>query len=326
MKKEIRIQSLENSGRLKWMVGLYYSFEEQDYHDFSITYDTMAFGHNTKYNWPGNRSTKTMAAFGQVTVPIAGSLDFTAGLRCERVNKELDYRHYDTRTDTGERLSSVEWSREEDWDALLPKAVLSWRMNKDAMTYFSVSQGDLAGGLNANGDDKETAKFDEQTSLNYEIGAKTAFLDNRLFFNAAKAHSQGIELELKARPLQGLDISTAFGWTDAEFDEYKNYTGKTPKQMPAYTFNLGIQYRVPCGFFVRGEMEGLGRTYYDEANTIKQDAFQLYHAKIGYEASNWDVYLYCNNLLDKEYFSSMSFGRFSVAEPRTFGVFASVRF
>ncbi len=110
-------------------------------------------------------------------------------------------------------------------------------MNPDAMIYGSVTKGYLVGGFNAFGSDKNNVKFDEQTSMNYEIGAKTAWFDNKLFFNstffyididdmhvmsspaqgiwiasnAAKAHSQGIEIEAKARPLQGLDITAAVG-------------------------------------------------------------------------------------------------------------------
>ena len=58
--------------------------------------------------------------------------------------------------------------------------------------------------------------------------------------------------------------------------------------------------------------------------------YQIYNAKIGYEGSNWDIYLYGKNLLDKEYFS---FGRVNssgimanVGEPRVFGAVASIRF
>ncbi len=64
-------------------------------------------------------------------------------------------------------------------------------------------------------------------------------------------------------------------------------------------------------------------------NTVSQKAYEIYNAKIGYEGSNWDVYLYGKNLFDEEYFSS---GRVSVAmtgnvgEPRTFGFLASIRF
>ncbi|WP_321418358.1 TonB-dependent receptor [uncultured Desulfobacter sp.] len=351
--QEFRVQSSPKDGGFKWLGGLYYSNEVWDFHDYGVVYVTEStLGYNTKSNWPYALDETTKAVFGQITIPVVLSINFTAGLRYEQTNKETDYKHYSTRTDTGELLSTVKWHRDDDWDALLPKGVLSWDINKDALLYASLSKGYLAGGTNINGDDRETAKFDEQTSLNYEIGIKTAWFNNKFFLNstffyvdiddmhvytnpspgiwiasnAAKAHSQGIEIEAKARPLQGLDISAAFGWIDAEFDDYGDYTGKTPTQTPAYTLNLNVQYRHDSGFFIRGEMEGYGKTYYDEANTLKRDPFQLYNAKIGYESSKWDVYLYCNNLLDEEYISSMVYQMCTVSEPRTMGIIASIRF
>ena len=358
--QELRIQSPDESATLKWLGGLYYSNENEDYNDYSNTYDTeSSYGYNVKYNWPGDRGEETMAAFGQLTIPLFSRLNLTAGLRYETIYKDINYKSQMTRTDTGEKLTSdVEWSRDEDWDALLPKGVFSWDINKDAMVYFSVAQGYLAGGFNGWGDDPDTATFDEQTSWNYEIGAKTSWFNNRLFLNstlfyididdmhvwsnpstgiwiasnAAKAHSQGVEIEIKAKPLQGLDITAAFGWMiEAEFDDYKtsdtaDYTGNTITQTPEYNFNLSAKYRFSSGFFVRMEMEGYGKTYYNEENTLERSPFQLYHAKIGYEASNWDVYLYGNNLADKKYFSSINNKRHTVGSPRTLGVVASVRF
>lgn len=349
--QEFRIQSRKKDNGLKWLGGIYYSDENLNFHDYSVVYDTEAFGYNMKYNWPYDLDEETTAIFGQITVPLVSSLKFTAGLRYEQINKKMRYRHYNTRTDTGEQLSAVEWNRDDDWNALLPRGILSWNMNKDSMFYASVAQGYLAGGMNFNSDDRETAKFDEQTSLNYEIGAKTAWLGNRLSLNAAlfyidikdmhvysnpepgiyitsnaaKAHSQGIEIEAKAQPLQGMDIAASFGWIDSEFDDYGDYTGKTPTITPVYTLNLSAQYRHASGIFVRGEMEGYGKTYYNEANTTKRDPYQLYNAKIGYEASTWDVYLYVNNLLDKEYFSSLCYGAY-IGKPRTIGMIASMRF
>ncbi|WP_320043701.1 TonB-dependent receptor [uncultured Desulfobacter sp.] len=352
--QEFRIQSPQEEKRMKWLGGLYYSREGKTASEYGNVYDSEAYyGYSTKYDYPFDLAEESIAAFGQITIPIFSSVSFTAGLRYEKTNKELNYKSSTTRTDTGELIiPKVEWNREEDWDALLPKGVLSWNMNQDAMIYFSIAQGYLAGGFNRTNDDKETAKFDEQTALNYEIGAKTAWFDNRLFLNttlfyvsiedmhvysmpepgiwiasnAAEAHSQGIEIEVKARPCHGLDIMASFGWTESEFDDYENYDGNTTELTPEYTFNLAVQYRHASGIFVRGEMEGYGKTYYDEANTIKRDPFELYNLKIGYETSRWDAYFYVKNLMDKEYFSSMGSWYHAVGAPRTLGLVASVRF
>ena len=370
--QEFRIQSPDKKEGMKWLGGIYYSMDDVKWDDIGMLYDTESMlGYNIYYNWPDDTKEDTMAAFGQMTFPLPGRLAFTAGLRYERVHKEMDYRYEVTRADTGEVLPNdpfqpgsptlVTYNIEDDWDAFLPKGVLSWTINKDAMIYASVTKGYLAGGFNLCENIKERAKFDEQSSIDYELGAKTSWLDNRLILNAnlfymdikdmhvyyapdpltylasnaGEAHSQGIEIEAKARPIKGLDIMAAFGLIDAEFDEYidtggNDCSGKTMVRTPDYTLNLAVQYRHDSGFFARAGMQGYGQNYFDDANTVSQKAYEIYNAKIGYEGSNWDVYLYGKNLFDEEYFSS---GRVAaggmwgnVGEPRTFGLLASIRF
>jgi iron complex outermembrane receptor protein len=369
--QEFRIQSPDKESRIKWLGGLYYSMDNGKSHDNSVTYnskDWPGFGYFLKDNWPSDTEERTMSAFGQVTLPVTSRLDFTAGLRYERIDKELDYRHKMSNPDTGAEVPvnpfsntplPMAYTEEGDWDALLPKGVLSLTLNSNAMVYMGASQGYLAGGLNAFNDDRDNIKFDEQTSLNYEIGTKTSWFDNKLICNAtlyyidikdmhvwnspsagiyiasnaAEAHSRGIELEVKARPVNGLDITAALGINDAEFDDYTNMygtdcSGKTPQNSPEHTFHLAVQYRHNTGLFARADMLSYGKTYYDDINSVSQDAHEIYNAKIGYEGSNWDLYLYCKNLFDKEYFEYMyeAIGQYTVAEPRTVGITASLRF
>lgn len=370
--QEFRIQSPDNNKGMKWISGVFYSMENSKWDKCGMIYNTKnMLGYNTFYNWPDDTRDNTLAAFGQMTLPLPGKLAFTAGIRYERVNKKVDYRYEVTRTDTGAVLPKdpfmpgkptlLTYNIDDNWDAFLPKGVLSWAVNENAMIYTSVTRGYLAGGFNWCEHIKEQAKFDEQTSIDYELGAKTSYLDNRLIVNAnlfymdikdmhvyyapdpvtyltsnaGEAHSQGIEIEVKARPLSGFDITAAFGVIDAEYDEYTNTagndcSGKNLDGTPEYTLNLAVQYRHDSGFFSRIGMQGYGEQYFNEGNTTGQKAFEIYNAKIGYEGSNWDVYFYGKNLFDKEYFS---FGRVNssgiianVGEPQTFGIIASVRF
>lgn len=351
--QELRIQSLSSRSRLKWLMGVFYSNEEKDAQKTGTIYDmTDYYGYNMESDRPYERCEETIAAFGQMTVPLFHSVNVTAGLRYELTRKELDYTSYTTRTDTDQLLSTSHQYWEDDWSVFLPKGVLSWNVNESKMLYFSVATGYLAGGFNQFDDNKDTAKFDAQTSLNYEVGAKSTWLDNRivvnaaLFYvdiddmhvwgepspgnwiatNAAKAHSQGVEIEAKARPLQGLDIAASFSYTDGEFDEYENYTGNRLLQTPEYAYHFYAQYKCTFGFFARGEIEGYGKTYYDDANNRKQDPYSLVNAKAGYDAAGWRIYLYADNIFDKAYFSSIRYGYYTVGEPRTIGVVASFSF
>ena len=360
--QELRIQSSNKKEGIKWLGGLYYSIEDGSWDDNGMVYGTSAMmGYDVYYNWPDDTKEDTAAAFGQITFPLPARLAFTAGLRYERIDKEMDYRYQVFRTDTGSILSQVAYHIKDDWDAFLPKGVLSWTINKDAMIYASVAKGYLAGGFNLCENVKEQAKFDEQSSIDYELGAKTSWLNNRLILNvnlfymdikdmhvyyapdpityitsnAGEAHSQGIEIEAKARPLKGLDLIAAFGLAQAEYDEYTNTNGVNCSGnelpiSPDYTLNLAAQYRHDSGFFCRAGMQGYGQNYFNDANTAGQKAYRIYNAKIGYEGSNWDVYVYGNNLFDEKYFS---LGRVNsmgimanVGEPQTLGIIVSIRF
>ncbi len=353
--QEFRLQSPDKASGLKWTLGLYYADENVMANEFGRTINmNSVLGYSLRRDWPYDQDETTMAAFGQATIPLFANVNFLAGLRYEKDKKALNYTGVTTRMDTNQRVSQAEWYDEDDWDALLPKGVLSWNVTPDAMLYASVAKGYLAGGYNkmTTGTDIEDAKFDEETSINYELGAKTTWLDNRLSLNAclfyvdiedmhvfsqpmpgvmiasnaAKAHSQGIELEARARPFEGMDINASFAWTQAEFDEYGAFTGKTPTSTPDYSFSMSAQYRHSTGVYIRGEMRGFGKIYYDEANTIERDHLELFNAKVGYERDSFDFYVYVNNLTDEKYFSGMSPQCIMVGAPRTMGVMTSIRF
>ena len=65
--------------------------------------------------------------------------------------------------------------------------------------------------------------------------------------NAAEASSRGLELELAARPVAGLDLFAAFAHTRARYEKYnvgsRIYDGNTIPDVPGYTASLGGTYR-----------------------------------------------------------------------------------
>lgn len=369
MTQEFRIQSSDEDNRMKWLGGIYYSFAKTEHKDHSLIYNTKDWlGYYLKNNWPSDNDEETMAVFGQVTLPVTPRLNFTAGLRYENTHIEMDYRHKMTNADTETDLESdpfkggtlpVAFNIDDEWDAFLPKGVVSFTLSRDAMIYASVSKGYLAGGFNAYNDDRENAKFNEQTSINYEIGAKTSWFDNKLILNgalyyidiedmhvwtspapniylasnAAKAHSQGAELEVRFNPFPGFDLTAGIGLIDAEFDDYTDMmgndcSGKVPTNTPDYTVNLATQYRHNSGIYVRAEFLGTGKTRFDDTNRTNRDSYETVNAKIGYEGSGWDLYIYGDNLFDTEYFENMyeTVKQYAVGTPRVVGLTVSLRF
>jgi iron complex outermembrane receptor protein len=94
-----------------------------------------------------------------------------------------------------------------------------------------------------------------------------------------------------------------------------------------FTYNLAVQYRAASGLFGRIELQGLGTTFFDDANTLKQGSFALLNARLGYELDNYGIYFFANNITGVENiasagdFSALGIGTIvSYGAPTTFGV------
>ena len=378
LSQEIRLSSSASESPLKWLVGGAYFDRDFDY-DLTMFYDgslldpTGATPPGMMYIddiYDTVIKGETYSAFGQASYTFLDKLTFTGGLRYDRDERETDYDHkMDTKMGgTSLGITPVaSYKASESWDAWSPKFIVDYRFNPSALGYASVAKGYKTGGFNPRmADTADSAKFDPEYVWSYEVGVNTNWLDNRLILNtaafyteakdlqvqivktmggwpyisnAAEATLQGFEVELRARPVPGLDVMASFGYLDAEFDEYKDpfnpagpqdYKGNKVPLSPEYEASLVGQYRFPWGLYTRAEYLRYGKTYYDDANKFKQDAYNLVNAKIGYEREYFDIYFFMNNIFDEEYyegiFEASPYIGGSIGDPQTFGVQATVRF
>ncbi len=323
--QEFRLSSARDGVPFTWLMGLYGFTEETDINqdnDVWMQYADTAI------------DTEGYAVFGEGTYTLFDRLHLTAGLR------------YDVRKTEGEKVDSgIAIADDMDNAEVLPKVSIGYDLTDAAYGYITVSRGFLAGGYNySNAVDTASFAYDPEYTLNYELGFKTGWLDNRLqanlalFYidmtdkqavqmdygegyiitkvdNAAEAHSRGVELELRARPARGWDISAGIGYTDAEYDEWiatewnsdytdltrNDYSGKTVPSVPEYTGHLGIQYRYAGGFFTRVDVNAVGPLYADQKNRLKEDAYALVNLQLGYETEHFDVVVWGKNVFDTEY-------------------------
>jgi iron complex outermembrane receptor protein len=336
--QELRLNS--SAERLKWIVGLYYDKDQYDV-DFKVTSDFPIMAPVTSRDIDGD----TYAAFTHLTYSLTEQLSLVGGLRYEEEESEfednIDNRKFD-----------------DSWSELTPKIAMEYRFTPAIMTYVSASKGYRSGGFNTLATDPQYYSYDAETLWSYEIGIKNAFLDNRLilngsvyymditdmqvteavapvvsyFTNAAEATAKGVELEMTARVFDGLGLMAGFGYSDIEFDSFKDamgdYKGNKNPFAPDYTFNIGAQYRHYSGFYVRGDLIGYGKMYFDKANEYSRDPYEIVNAKIGYETEDFDIYLYAKNLFDKEYDSDGYYSGFYTiySEPGEVGLQLTYRF
>ena len=342
LSEELRVSSPRDSHPFEWLVGLY-AFDEE------MNIDGVMMGQSRITGIDMNG----YAVFGQATYTLFDSIHLTAGLR---------YDHQDSEGE--QRFMTQYYDKDLDYDEWLPKLAIAYDFTDDIMAYASASKGYLSGGYNyfAAGD-LQSFYYDSEYTWNYEAGIKTAWLDRKLLANlsyfyidmddkqvfdivpyilgafqisnAARAHSQGFELELQSRPVKGLDLFAGFGYTEAKFDEWidlqgYDYKDKYLPNAPKYTLNVGGQYRHEIGLFGRVDLLGTGDFYCNSKNTLKEDAHQLVNLRLGYEKERFDIIFWCKNLFDEEYETmKVDWGGTELVldgEPRMFGVTVTYRF
>ncbi len=250
-----------------------------------------------------------------------------------------------------------------------PKVTLTWKPSDDVTLYGGWSRGFRSGGFNqtgvgavaaANGIVGVNDTFEAEVASTFEIGLKAQSPSRAVTFNAAaystetensyffvflaanstqnlgnvpKTKIQGFELETTWRPLDGLDLNAAFGFTDSEITDFPDPTfeGNQAPLISRYTLNLGAQYRTDVaeglGLVARVDYRRIGRTWWDVENSTSRDPVDLVDARLGLNGEKWAITAFGSNIFDKRYNAEFSPGGFVFkARPRRYGIEATYRF
>lgn len=341
--QEVRLQSPNNADRFRWILGGYLESRQTENIPEEIEYTETAAAAFGLPSAGSDRTTSsldqnTYAAFGQIDYKPINPLTLTAGLRYESFDNEIDRNRVFEAPGSGETPGGLELNGEKsDGDIVLPKFAVEYSFNRNISAYGSAGRGDKPGTLSYRAEDINLLEIRPEKSWNYEIGLKSSWLKDRLTANLAffwtevddyqavlpdefglqrnivnaGANINGLELEATAKPIKGLDLIAGFGYVNSEFSDYTNpftgqdFSGNKLLYAPEYTYNLAAQYKSPGGIFGRLELQGSGKIFFDDANQLSQDPYALVNGRIGYEGKNYGIYLFANNIFDKEYQTSL---------------------
>jgi iron complex outermembrane receptor protein len=200
-------------------------------------------------------------------------------------------------------------------NGISPRIIGTWEPNRNLSVNLQAAKGFRLGGVNDPLNlplctDEDEALFggfqnyDDETLWNYEAGVKHQFagmtfnaaafytriknlqvtLDagscsSRIVFNVPKAHTKGLEAELAAHPLPGLDLSFAGSLIEAEFDTtlpepFPGVTGirngnrlpSVPKFQMAATATYGQRFSSNADWYVTGSFQHVGNRYTQPAD------------------------------------------------------------
>jgi len=153
------------------------------------------------------------------------------------------------------------------------------------------------------------------------------FTGRTFFENAGSSMREGFEAALSAEPLPGLIASLAFSYLDARFERFRtavaDFDGNRIPGIPEQHLHAEIRYTHPDGWYGIWDLLHAGSFYADNANRIRNAAYQVAGLKLGYEKTlgAWVVapFVSINNLFDEKYNSNVrinaGFGRFFEPAP-----------
>jgi outer membrane receptor protein involved in Fe transport len=215
---------------------------------------------------------------------------------------------------------------------------LSHEHSESLTSYVGVSKGYKAGGFNLGVVPAGRREFGQEDLWNVEAGIHSMWLDSTLslnaavfysirndqqvrtsfqlvpgdpttfvFFtdNAAKGETRGLEAEIQWLVGASWEFYANVGLLDAKFDSFStpqvDLSGREQAHAPAYTLALGGSYRHSSGWFARVDASAKDAFFFDVSHDQRSTAYELVHARVGFEADDWTAQLWARNLFDRNY-------------------------
>ena len=354
--QEVRLTSADDQ-RFRWILGGFYQDRSKEFEfdfadDVGRTSGDFPQRFDVAFEQRDNTDSTAIGIFAQVNYDITDQLELTGALRYDR-----DSRDFQDPRDPGTKTSK-------SFDELQPKVSLAYDWSEDLLFYVSYSHGFRSGGFNEIGFGSgefggPPTVYKPENSDSIEGGLKATFFDGRMTFNTAVFHNQlennqftsfdvesftlgilgineaevtGMELEIAARPVDGLDLSFGLGVSDTKIEDYDgtgvNDGNKIPF-VPDYTLNASAQYtwrlHDDTNVISRIDYSRSGELSFNQENFAKSENTDTINLSLGLKTPHWTLVGYVKNVTDErspvDYFDDTpGFGARSPNAPRAFGV------
>jgi len=344
--EEMRVSG--GAGPVHGVVGLFYAH--------AVAYGTlnwptppqyeMAFGSEpVYYNWNDFLDVQK-ATFGELNIDLLPGLQATLGDRLYQQSQR--YTVYINGIFNGGAETPAS-SYGSEARGTTPKYGFSYHVTPDILTYTTVAKGYREGGplypfpstcaadLPALGLSTPPTAYKPDSIWNYEMGAKTEWLEHRLTMNGAiyyidwtniqqniilptcgfgfvgnfgKASSKGSELEMNYDPTRALKLTLSFSYNEAKLTSTipgaAGRTGQTLEYAPRWMGATSAEYTHPIdadtAAYLRGDFSTTSRedtSYNSQSVYYNVAGYGLLNLRLGVKHRAWTGGLFVTNALDK---------------------------
>ncbi|RSY82003.1 TonB-dependent receptor [Sphingomonas koreensis] len=374
--QELRFAS-DFSERINLVIGGYADWHTLDVQERRLLSSLVGAPNATTYivtNRQGNyrQKAESYAVFANIDYHLTDALIVTAGGRYTYDKKRIRIAPINVCTGPGfTGCPSTFSSLEKDWDNFSPKLAARYEFGAGVMAYGSWTKGFRSGQFN--GRATSTAQLgpvDPEKASSFEVGFKSTFLDRRARLNLAAYHTKydalqltilngslqvlqnagaatfkGIEAELTLKPVNALELSGSFGYTDAAYDRLDgplaaNLTiaeslRKKLLKAPAYTAfgsaTYTAQVSADTDVIARASYSWRSSYFVDVLNTpaARQGAHGLLDLSLGIKKDRYSLTFFgrnITNVLVKDLVNTVVVPIQYGGEPATYGVTLNASF
>jgi iron complex outermembrane receptor protein len=272
---------------------------------------------------------------------ILDNLQFTLGGRYDTLDMSVNDRF----------LANADQSSELSFNEFNPTVGLSWEPVENVHLYTNYASSfetptftELANPARDGSFNVDLGGFNNvsaQTADSFEIGMKLTTFDNvyidvaaytmqvddeisnvsttgsRGVFTNADTDRKGLEISLVADLFEGLQLTTAYTYSDFEFDQVASnpaLEGNNLPGLPEHQFYTELAYHHNSGFYAIWDLLYIDDFFANNANTTVNSSSIVANIRAGYQANvgNWRIspYLGINNMFDEKYNSNVRINGF----------------
>jgi iron complex outermembrane receptor protein len=334
--QELRVQNGAGS-RIHWVLGGFFYDAKAAYvpADISIA--------NTHLIIDDYQKTRSVAVFGETTIPLGDKTNLTGGLRWT-----TETQHFGVNTYTFGGVPTIFPGDKQTFSKVTWRAAIDHHLDRDLMVYASVNRGFKSGGYNLFS--PTDPPYKPETLDAYELGIKSELFDRKLrlnidgFYydysniqaqipfaggnrvvNGPRAHIKGLEVEVQASPVHALNLTGSVSLIDGKYTDYPaalyvfpqggfttiNAVGNRVPNTPTISANFNADYTFETSFgritpAVTGSYSNGYFAFPD--NRLAQPTYALLNATVSWTSNSgrYNIKAWAKNLTNKLYFESLT--------------------